>query len=829
MDYIGEHTYWALAGRFFTYLAFTGALGTALFYGLNWFRPGAVSGPDELGRPKAPHAPFIQAGRGAFALHSIGVLGVFGILMTAILSRWFELDYVWRHSSRDLPIEYVFSALWEGQEGSFLIWMVWHVLLGWVLVRSARSWEHGTMTVVGLVQLLLTSMLLGIYVFGTKIGSSPFTLIRELPENLGLPWTTIKDYLIRIPAFRDGQGLNPLLQNYWMVIHPPTLFLGFAATLIPFAYAVAGWVERRPLDWVTPALPWVFFGVGVLGTGILMGGAWAYEALSFGGFWAWDPVENASLVPWITLVAAGHVMFIAKKKKTSGGLTAILTMLTFILILYSTFLTRSGVLGDSSVHSFVDLGLNGQLMVLLGFFAVGSLLLLVLRWRALPKNPADEAFSSREFWLVIGSLVLLLSAVQITFSTSIPVLNKIVGPEGLLPLLGEALAPPADVFRHYHSIQIPVAIVVSLFMAAVPFLRWDSTPNAMLRRVLPSLALSVVLSALAAWGLQFDQPLYTVLLFTGIFAAVANLDYWLRYLRGSWRSGGLALTHLGFALILLGSLISNGKKQAISQNPVFLHKDFPANEHILLPLRDTVSMHPYWVEWTGERREGHFQIYDVNFYGTSDDQTPGEKLFSLAPYIQLNPRMGNVREPSTKHYWDRDIYTYVSFADMRSTEEKESGWSDEMEATMGRGEEVFVFDEYLMRCDSIIVNDALMVKETGDLATLDMAARLTLKHMDGRSETVDVPYQVRGNQASPGEAEFAKLGVKARFDGVSDEPGRFKMKFWRKAAEEQEFILLQAFIFPYINVLWLGVILLALGSGMAVAKRIAGPKPAPKA
>jgi cytochrome c-type biogenesis protein CcmF len=101
--------------------------------------------------------------------------------------------------------------------------------------------------------------------------------------------------------------------------------------------------------------------------------------------------------------------------------------------------------------------------------------------------------------------------------------------------------------------------------------------------------------------------------------------------------------------------------------------------------------------------------------------------------------------------------------------------------------------------------------------------------MDGRSETVDVPYQVRGNQASPGEAEFAKLGVKARFDGVSDEPGRFKMKFWRKAAEEQEFILLQAFIFPYINVLWLGVILLALGSGLAVAKRIAGPKPAPKA
>lgn len=829
MNYIGEHTFWALAGRFFTYLAFTGALGTAVFYGLNWFRPGACSGPDELGRPRPAHGPFVSAGRASFVLHSLGILGVLSILMTAILSHWFELDYVWRHSSRDLPLEYVFSALWEGQEGSFIIWMFWHMVLGWFLVRGARSWEHGTMAVVGLAQLLLTSMILGVYVFGTKIGSSPFILIRELPENLGLPWTTIKDYLIRIPAFRDGQGLNPLLQNYWMVIHPPTLFLGFAATLIPFAYVVAGWIERRPLDWVTPAMPWVFFGVGVLGTGILMGGAWAYEALSFGGFWAWDPVENASLVPWITLVAAGHLMFIVKKKKTSGGLTALMVMLTFVLILYSTFLTRSGVLGDSSVHSFVDLGLNGQLMLLLGFFAFGSLAILLARWRALPKNTADEAFSSREFWLVIGSLVLLLSAVQISLSTSIPVLNKIIGPEGLIPLLGEAMAPPADVFKHYHSIQIPVAIVVSLFMAAVPFLRWDSTPSAMMHRMLPSLVASLVLGGLAAWGLKFDQPMYTVLLITGMFAAFANLDYWMRFLRGNWRSGGLALAHFGFALILLGALISNGKKQAISQNPVFLHKDFPANEHLLIPAGDTVSMHPYWVEWTGERREGHFQIYDVNFYGTNSDQTPGEKLFALAPYIQINPRMGNVREPSTKHYWDRDIYTYVSFADMRSPEEKKSGWTEEMEATMGRGEEVFVFDEFMMRCDSIIVSDAQMVQETGDLAALDMAARLTLKHMDGRSETIDVPYQVRGNQAMPGEAEFTALGVKARFDGVSDEPGRFRMKFWRKSPEEEEFILLQAFIFPYINLLWLGVVLLAIGSGLAVAKRLAGPKPAPKA
>lgn len=126
--------------------------------------------------------------------------------------------------------------------------------------------------------------------FDVRVGSSPFLLIRELPENLGLPWTNLPDYLTMIPQFKDGRGLNPLLQNYWMVIHPPTLFFGFASTLIPFAFAIAGLWTKRYKEWMEPALPYTFFGIAVLGTGILMGGAWAYEALSFGGFWAWDPV-----------------------------------------------------------------------------------------------------------------------------------------------------------------------------------------------------------------------------------------------------------------------------------------------------------------------------------------------------------------------------------------------------------------------------------------------------------------------------------------------------------------------------------------------------------
>jgi cytochrome c-type biogenesis protein CcmF len=166
------------------------------------------------------------------------------------------------------------------------------------------------MMVMMMIQVFLASMLLGLEFGHVKIGSNPFILLRNQADFINLPFVQMPDYLSKM---KDGRGLNPLLQNYWMVIHPPTLFLGFAATAIPFAFAMGGLLTNRVREWVKPALPWTFFAVGILGIGILMGGAWAYEALSFGGFWAWDPVENASLVPWLTLVGGAHVMLINKK------------------------------------------------------------------------------------------------------------------------------------------------------------------------------------------------------------------------------------------------------------------------------------------------------------------------------------------------------------------------------------------------------------------------------------------------------------------------------------------------------------------------------------
>lgn len=246
--------------------------------------------------------------RYTFYLHGISVVGVIAALYTIIYNHYFEYQYAWSHSSKALPVYYIVSCFWEGQEGSFLLWIFWHAVLGVILIKTNRNWEAPLMVVFASVQAFLCSMILGIVlpVIDFKIGSSPFLLMREAMPDLPV-WKMNANF---VPD--DGRGLNPLLQNYWMVIHPPTLFLGFATTLIPFAYAIAGLWRGEFKEWIRPALPWSLFSALVLGVGIIMGGYWAYETLNFGGYWNWDPVENASLVPWLVLVAAIHCMIVYK-------------------------------------------------------------------------------------------------------------------------------------------------------------------------------------------------------------------------------------------------------------------------------------------------------------------------------------------------------------------------------------------------------------------------------------------------------------------------------------------------------------------------------------
>jgi cytochrome c-type biogenesis protein CcmF len=239
-------------------------------------------------------------------------------------------------------------------------------VLGLVVMKREKQWEAPVMSVLSFVQFCLATMLVGFAIGGNKIGSNPFVMLRnEFDLRAQIPMLAIdENYTNYLSFIKDGNDLNPLLQNYWMQIHPPVLFLGFASTVIPFAFAIAALWTRDVSGWINRVLPWSLFSAGIFALGIMMGAAWAYESLNFGGYWAWDPVENASLVPWLVLVAGVHTVLIYKHTGYSLHSSFSFLILSFLLVVYATFLTRSGILGDTSVHAFTDLGMNAQIFCL---------------------------------------------------------------------------------------------------------------------------------------------------------------------------------------------------------------------------------------------------------------------------------------------------------------------------------------------------------------------------------------------------------------------------------------------------------------------------------
>ena len=401
MNYIGEHLLPGQIGHFFSLLFLVSAgVATVAFF--------MASKNSALA---AESVSWQKIARKAFLVETFSVLALFGTLYYIISHHYFEYKYAFNHSDKSLQIEYLLSCFWEGQEGSFMLWSFWHCVLGWFFIRRKSIWENGVLGVINLAQFCLATMLIGLYFFNAKVGSSPFILLRH---DTVAPIFSNPNYL---QMLGDGKGLNTLLQNYWMVIHPPILFLGFASTIIPFALAITGLLSNRH-EWTGTALSWTGFSAAILGLGVMMGAAWAYESLSFGGYWAWDPVENASLVPWLTLVAGLHTNMIYKNSGYSLRPTYFFYIISFCLILYSTFLTRSGILGDTSVHAFTDLEMNTQLLLFLFVFLIPALVLYAFRYRGIPSIAKEEDSYSREFWLFIGSLVLFLAGIVIIAKTS---------------------------------------------------------------------------------------------------------------------------------------------------------------------------------------------------------------------------------------------------------------------------------------------------------------------------------------------------------------------------------------------------------------------------
>jgi cytochrome c-type biogenesis protein CcmF len=601
-------------------------------------------------------------GRTAFTIHGVAMLAVIAMIFYAMGAKMFEYYYVFQHVNTALSQQYIFSAFWEGQEGSFMLWMFWHIILGFIIMAKAGKWESPVIFTIALAQFLINIMLLGIHIeigdFVTKIGINPLVLLRQA---IDAPIFSNADYLSLI----EGNGLNPLLQNYWNTIHPPVLFLGFASVIIPFGFALGGLITGKHKEWLQPAMKWSLFSAFIFGVGILMGSAWAYEALTFGGFWAWDPVENSSFVPWLALVAGVHTHLIAKNTGYSIRSTYFLYILSFVLVLYSTFLTRSGVLGDTSVHSFTEMGLETQLLILVGIFTLLGFGLFIAKFKKIPEPKREESIYSREFWMFIGALVLLFSAILIIGATSLPVFNKLVnyfspGYEGLVI---------QDPMEHYNKYQIWIGVFVSVLAGSTVFLRYRAQPlkgqalNKFIKRIVISLIGAIVAYALLVQWIDLGFFQYRILAIACFFTVFSNLGYILRSFKTDMRMAAAGMSHLGFGLMIIGVLASGLNQSYISQDPFGQAGVVPEenlNEMVLLYEDFPLFLNGYWVEYNGDTLIDRERYFDVDFTRVDPSNKILDK-FNLQPSVLLsNDRTKvNAQIPSTKHYLSKDIFTDI--------------------------------------------------------------------------------------------------------------------------------------------------------------------------
>ncbi|CAL1517601.1 cytochrome c biogenesis protein CcsA [Chitinophaga sp. MM2321] len=823
MKFVGEHLLPGQLGHFFAVLAFVASMVATVAY----YRVVKAKEP-------ALQESWKKLARWSFIIQSAAVIAVFSCLYYILYNHFFEYKYAWRNTSRDLPIQYLLSSLWSDQEGSFLLWSIWNSILGIILIRTSKKWEAPVMTIFSLAQLVMASMLLGIFIFGYKIGSNPFTLLREAPENLAAPIFQTADYMQHI---HDGNGLNVTLQNYWMVIHPPVLFLGFASMIIPFAFAFAGLWTRDYTSWVKPVLPWALFAIMLLGTGIMMGAAWAYESLNFGGYWAWDPVENASLVPWLTMVAGLHTLLAYKHTGHALKSTMFFFFISYVLILYSSFLTKSGILGDTSVHSFTDMGMSGQLLISMLIFTVPAITLLITRRKEIPSIKKEESTYSREFWLFVGSLVLLIAAIQITFTTSIPVWNKLLSLSGLKGLFKlDDLAPPSDTIFHFNKIQIWIAIVLGILTAVVQFLKYKDTPRGLLtKKIWLPTVIAVLLTGLIAWkgtitydtyGAGFLTAIY-IMLFASIYAIVGNISYIFIGLKGKIKSAGASVAHIGFGMVLLGVLISSAKMEVISidrmkmLNDGFFRKESKQNprENIMLPKDLQIQMGDYHVTYVGDSTaKGDPKTYYVMRYERRDKMTGEVKeKFTLYPDAFVNKKENSLSSnPASKHYLTRDVFTYVSAAPNKS-EEANGDTTQYVTHEVKQGDSIFFSRGFIvLKGLNTKPESKNYVPQNGDLA---VGAELEVFTQTDDHFNLQPIYFIRDSSYQYSvEDTLSPLNLSVRFSKIMPADNKIELKV-KETAGFSDYVVMKALVFPYINVLWLGILITIVGTGMSIYHR----------
>lgn len=809
MQYIGEHLGYGIFGHFLTLLTLVASLAATIsfFYA------------NQQTNVEAKRS-WLRLARNLFYTQTVAVLIIFGLLLFLIANHYHEYYFAWNHSSRTLQSQYLLACIWEDQSGSFLLWAIWNCILGLLFIKKEKQYEAPVLTVISFANFCIATMIVGIYVFGQKIGSNPFVLLRN---ELNAPMLFQKADYLNFPKIYEGNDLNVLLQNYWMVIHPPVLFLGFASTIIPFGFAFHGLINKDS-NWSKAALPWATFSAGMLGLGIMMGAAWAYESLSFGGYWAWDPVENASLVPWITLVAGIHCNMIYKSTGYSLRSTYFFYIISFVLVLYSTFLTRSGILGDTSVHAFTGADMTAQLLLFVLVFFIPALFLWIKNYKQIPSIQKEEETYSREFWMFVGSLVLFLSAIIIIAKTSIPVYNKVFGTH---------IAPPAEHEFSYNQVQIFVAIIIAILTAITQFLKYKHTTSStfykkLLVPTVVALAISICISLWGninynKYGIGFLAAIH-IAIFSSVYAVIANAYYLFTDLKGKLKLSGASIAHIGFGLVLVGILISSSKKAVLSWNTsgvsVFKKgteknaEDPAENITLFKGVRTDMQRSNYHVTYANKTYDEHTR--EKRFELKFEDKTNGT-TFTLKPNaLKANKGMeGFSFNPDKKHFWNKDIFVYVSSFTENTIDDTAQFVAKQIKV----GDTIF-YNNGIMILQNIDKNSA-SIKAVEPNANAGFALQLKVIAQDSSLYQMNPKVALlNSNEPKIIPDTLLAQGLVVRFNKIIDpEKNIFEIGV-KQSKQVAELVTLKVYEFTMINILWIGVIIMVIGFMMSVWQRL---------
>jgi len=818
----GEHLLPGQIGHFFILLAFISSFISVISF---FF---ASSSKNEIADKS-----WMNYGKITFSISTLSIFVVFAVVFYICSNHYYEYMYAYKHASKELESKYLLACIWEGQEGSFLLWAIWHSIIGSIILFTNKNneWKPYVLTIISTAQFFLMLMILGIYFFDVRIGNSLFTLTRnEIPA----PIFSRPDYLSFI---KDGMGLNVLLRNYWMVIHPPVLFLGFASTLVPFAFAYAGLKSKKHTEWIKPVLPWALFSACILGVGIMMGGKWAYESLSFGGYWAWDPVENASLVPWLILIAGIHTMLIYKATGHSLRASYLFAILTFVFVLYSTFLTRTGILGDTSVHAFTEAGkaINIMIGIFVLTFSLPMIGLFAKNYSNIPSHNKEEETNSREFWMFIGSLVFFLSSLFIILITSIPVYGKTpILKDLIIKIHGGPLAMPEDPEFLYNKVMILVAIIIGILTAISQYFKYKQTAgNYFFKKIaIPTgiaLVLTVFISLVYPFTFQKHGPGFLAAIYGAFFAAiyafVANLMYISTALNNKVKHAGGSIAHAGFAIMIAGMLISSSNKEIISdskvnginipigKDPMSKKQDDPT-ENLTLIRQIPARMGNYEVTYLKDSSgtEKGRKYYKLLFRQKGKDNKTSEQ-FELSPDVYLMKDNNMSSNPDTKTFLTKDIFTYISYALNEKNKEDTSSFNS---FEMAVGDTGYYSNGYfiLNKIEKNPHNEKYHFSEN-DVALM---ASVTFVSKDSMHYKAYPLVQADSLGLMQIDDTLYAQNLFVRFLGVAD--GQ-KVKIGVKESQSFiDFVTVKSYIFPYINMVWLGLIVMALGITLSMINRM---------